>query len=172
MTNLESTTETLEQKLSRLTAKLGNLLHDEWRAPRKKEDGTYDPRIKVLIKMEDGKEKWFNEGDSNITTDSQEIKRQDIANTSFDELDSKWQEDNKLAAEVAMGEVFKAIESGRALDDQSFIESASAVVHEEWLKRNGWQATEIQKKPYEELPEEEKRKDRVQIIKAINIFNS
>ncbi len=163
--------KTPEQK-QQLVTNLGNLLHEEWRAPRKKEDGSFEPRIKVLMQHSDGKQKWYNESDSKIPPDAQEIERQDIANTKFEDLHANWQADNRVAAEVAMGTVFEAVESGLSLSDPAFLEEASAIVHEYWLKRNGWQATEIQKQPYTQLPKEEKEKDRVQVRKAIEIFES
>jgi len=68
-----------------------------------------------------------------------------------------------------MGEVFQAVEGGNLLDE-TFIEGASAEVHSKWLERNGEWAPEEQKKPYEELSEEEKDKDRAQIKKAIELY--
>jgi len=141
-----------------LTNELATLLHDEWRAPRRIKDengndtGRYEERIKVLVIKPNGEEKWYNKGDE-IPEGSKIIKEQDIANTSYQDLDPSWQADNKAAAEVAMGEVFKALKAGKSLDDPTFIEEASAVIHDEWLKRNGWRATEVQKLPYEKLPE-------------------
>jgi len=70
-----------------------------------------------------------------------------------------------------MNAVFQATESGRALDE-SFVEEASAAVHDKWLERNGEWAPVEQKKPFGELAEEEKEKDRVQVRKAIGIFEA
>lgn len=156
-----------------LIIKFGSLLHDEWRAPRKREDSSFEPRIKVLIKTENGDEKWFDE--NKVPEGSLEIKRQDIANLSFEELDPKWQYENRAAAEVAMNEVLKAIEKGVNIDED-FIEAASSMVHEKWLERNSWVFDENYgnkelAKPYLELPEEEKEKDRAQIRKAVEIYS-
>jgi hypothetical protein len=98
-------------------------------------------------------------------------KEVDIANTAFAELPEDWQGENRAAAEVAMNEVFRTAEGGRALDD-SFVEEASEVVHEKWLERNGEWAPEEQKKPFGELSEDEKEKDRAQVRKAIEIFGA
>lgn len=146
------------------TAGLGSKLHDEWREPRKKEDGTYESRVKVLVKTEEGKEKWFNE--EKVPSNSTEIRRQDIANTDYENLDPAWQEDNRAAAEVAVNLVWEAKTSGKELDD-SFIEEASSAVHEKWKERNPWE--EKLQVPYSELPEDEKEKDRAQVRKAIEI---
>ncbi len=146
--------KTPEQKQQMVT-ELGSLLHDEWRASRKKEDGSFEPRVKTT-KDETWKTAYGTE----------EV---DIANTSFAELPADWQGENKIAAEVAMDTVFHATEVSRTLDD-SFVEEASAIVHDKWLERNGEWAPEEQKKPFAELSEEEKEKDRVQVRKAIKIF--
>ena len=149
--------KTPEQKQQMVT-ELGSLLHDEWRAPRKIEDGTFEPRVK---KTKDEAWRAAHGGAEEV----------DIANTSFAELPTDWQGENRAAAEVAMDEVFRAVEGGRDLDD-SFIEEASASVHDKWLERNGAWAPEDQKKPFGELAEEEKEKDRVQVRKAIDIYQS
>jgi len=144
------------EKLEEMIIKLGSELHDEWREPRKQEDGSYEPRIKVTKD-----EEWINKNKKSEV---------DIANTSFENLPSDWQGENKIAAEIAMQEVFNAVEVNQELDEE-FIEKASNVIHEKWLERNGEWASEEQNKPYAELDEEEKDKDRAQIKKAIEIFN-
>lgn len=170
---------TPEQK-SEMVTELGSSLHDEWRAPREiknadgKGTGTYEPRIKVLVKTDEGKEKWLDE--SKVPQNATELKRQDIANTDFKDLDPHWQYENKAAAEVAMNEVFQAVESGRTLDE-AFVEEASATVHEKWLERNQWvhdpkYGNPDLAKPYAELSEKEKEKDRAQVRKAIRIFEA
>ncbi|MDF1498444.1 MAG: hypothetical protein P1P85_03795 [Patescibacteria group bacterium] len=140
-----------------MITELGSLLHDEWRAPRKKEDGSFEPRVK---KTKD--EAW------KTAHSAEEV---DIANTSFAELPADWQGENRAAAEVAMNAVFQATESGRTLDE-SFVEEASATIHDKWLERNGEWAPAEQKKPFGELAEEEKEKDRTQVRKAIEIFET
>ncbi|MBU3964994.1 hypothetical protein KKG29_02385 [Patescibacteria group bacterium] len=92
----------------------------------------------------------------------------DIANTPYEGLPSEWQGENKISAEVAVTEVEKAIESGVPLDE-SFIEAASSTIHDKWLERNGSWSPPEQNKPYAELSEEEKEKDRVIIRKAVEI---
>jgi len=149
--------EKQEDKISKeeMITKLGSELHDEWRESRKQEDGSYEPRIKTT-KDED----WINEKGANEV---------DIANTCFENLPRDWQGENRVAAEIAIEEVFRAVDMGTELDE-SFIEEASNVIHQKWLERNGEWASEELKKPYDELSEEEKDKDRAQIKKAIEIF--
>ena len=140
-----------------LVTKLGSLLHDEWRAPRKQADGSFEPRKK---KTKD--ETWATaHGTSEV----------DIANTSFADLPSDWQGENRAAAEVAMNEVFSAVGSGGLLD-AAFVEKASVAVHDKWLERNGAWAPAEQKKPFGELAEDEKEKDRAQVRKAIEIYEA
>lgn len=134
---------------------LGSELHNEWREPRKQEDGSYEPRVKTTKDEEWIKEKGKNEVD--------------IANTSFENLPKDWQGENRIAAEIAIEELLKAVDINRELDEE-FIEDASNIIHEKWLERNGEWASEEQKKPYAELSEEEKDKDRAQVKKAIEIF--
>ena len=149
--------QTTPEQKQQMVTELGSLLHDEWRAPRKQEDGSFEPRIK---KTKD--ESW------KAAYGAEEV---DIANTSFAELPADWQGENRAAAEVAMNAVFQAAESGRTLDE-SFVEEASTTVHDTWLERNGEWAPAEQKKSFGELAEKEKEKDRVQVRKAIGIFEA
>ncbi len=148
--------KTPEQK-QRMVTELGSLLHDEWRAPRRREDGSFEPRIK---KTKD--EVW------KAAHGTEEV---DIANTSFAELPADWQGENRAAAEVAMNAVSQAAENGRALNE-TFVEEASATVHDKWLERNGEWAPAEQKKPFGELADEDKEKDRMQVREAIRIFGA
>lgn len=61
---------------------MSNLLHDEWREPRKKEDNSFEPRIK---KTKD--EDWVKKSGTD---------EEDIANTYFSELPSDWQEGHPM----------------------------------------------------------------------------
>lgn len=163
-----------ESRKGALVKELGGRLHDEWRAPRKKEDGTYEPRMKAMYITEAGKEKWVDE--AKLPEGASAVTKQDIANTPFGELLPHWQFENAAAAEVAVGEVLAAQESGTELNDE-FIEKASATVHERWLERNQWvldpnYGNPDQAKPYADLSEAEKEKDRAQIRKAIEVCSA
>jgi len=137
-------------------------LHEAWRATRKRRDWSYEPRIK---KSKD--EEW------NKIHNTEDV---DIANTSFEDLPSNWQYENLEAAKVAIWLVFDKLVTDW-LDKQKFsfdeIEKFSSIVHEERLKRNQWvydkeYGDPTLAKPYEELPEEEKAKDRNQIFQALD----
>lgn len=144
----------MEQKINNLAS----LLHDKWRAPRfKKEIGDYGPKIEITKDK-----KWSGEHGGKTEVD--------IANTRYEDLPSDWQEENKASAKVAVEEVEKAMTTGIPLDDL-FLESASSVLHDKWLEINtGSESTIEQKKPYTELSEEEKERDRAIIRKAIEIY--
>lgn len=84
-------------------------------------------------------------------------------------LPSDWQKENRLNAEVATDLVLDAASALAPLSDR-FIETASSVVHDKWLERNSGWATEVQKLPYPELPEEEKEKDRFFVRAALDAY--
>ncbi len=137
--------------------KLGSLLHDEWRAPRIKEDGSFEERIKTT-----SDESWIQENGLNEV---------DIANTSYEDLPEDWKGENKISAEITLRQIHEAVDNSESLDE-NFVEKASSVLHDKWLERNGDWASEEQKLPYEDLSEEEKEKDRVIIRKGISLYNN
>jgi len=138
---------------------LGSELHDIWRKSRwQEETKDYEPRIK----------KTADQAWSQAHGGAVEV---DIANTLYAELPNDWQAENKASAEVAVTEVEKALKSAIALDE-SFVESASSVLHDKWMERNRSWAPSEQNKPYSELTEEEKEKDRVIIRQAIKVCSN
>lgn len=141
-------------KTERIIASVARELHDEWRQSRWiEESGNYDSKVEKTKDLEWSRK---NKGATEV----------DIANTSYEDLPSDWQVEGKASAEVAITEVEAAMREGRQLDD-AFIEEASSALHDKWLERNGSSMSPDQNKPYSELAEEEKEKDRVIIRKAI-----
>lgn len=145
-----------------LSYSLGSDLHEVWRANRKLEDGSYEPRIK---KSKD--EDW------NIKHGTDEV---DIANCSFAELPSNWQYENLEAARTAINLVYDSVIEGK---QQTFeeIEMLSSEVHIAWQQRNDWvfdpnYGNPEQAVSYIELSEEEKEKDRVQVLAGIKKVQS
>ena len=133
---------------------LSNEIHEEWRGHFWREElKDYEPVIKKT------KDPAWSQAHGGAT----EV---DIANTKYEDLPNDWQRENKISAEFAVTEVEKAIKVGTLLDE-SFIEATSSAFHDKWLKRNGSWAPAEQNKPYTELSEEEKQKDRVIIRKAV-----
>lgn len=90
----------------------------------------------------------------------------DILNTSYDQLPAKWQAENKAQAESAISLVAKDMEGA-----MGNIEGLAAQVHEQWLSRNSWAANGPLGVPYNELPEEEKQKDRDVVEAAYEILS-
>ena len=75
------------------------------------------------------------------------------------------------AAKVAIELVFDKVGAWEEITEEMIDEMAS-VVHDEWLKRNDWVFDKeywnpILAQKYQDLPEEEKEKDRVQVRQAI-----
>ncbi|TAN58365.1 hypothetical protein EPN15_01385 [Patescibacteria group bacterium] len=147
--NEECTQDNLKQK----SANIASQFHDEWRQSRWRKKTEIMNRVKRTNDHEWSKK---NNGDTEV----------DIANTSYEDLPSDWQAENKASAEVAITEVEAAIRDGRELDN-AFIKEVSSTLHDKWLERNGRWAPPEQNKPYAELTDEEKEKDRVIIRKAI-----
>lgn len=136
-----------------LSYALGSDLHEAWRAPRKKEDGTFEPRIK---KSKD--DAW------NASHGTDEV---DIANCSFEQLPSNWQYENLEAARVAIEQVYDKTMNGEPITPAE-AEQMASIIHEEWLKRNSWvfDANYGDPKlavPYQQLSKEEQDKDKAQI---------
>ena len=136
-----------------LSYALGADLHEAWRAPRKRADGTFEPRIK---KSKD--EAW------NASHGTDEV---DIANCSFEQLPSNWQYENLEAARVAIELVYDKTISGEAFMPTE-IEEMASVIHDEWLKRNDWvfnpeYGDPKLAVPYAQLSQEEKDKDKAQL---------
>ena len=141
-----------------LSYSLGSDLHEAWRAPRKLEDGTYEPRMK---KSKD--EEW------NAAHGTDDV---DIANCSFDELPSNWQYENLEAAKVVIGLVYDKAKTGEPISPEE-TEQFAAIIHDEWLKRNDWvydpeYGNPTLAVPYEQLPAEEKEKDILQLGPGID----
>ncbi|TQL94801.1 hypothetical protein FB559_0283 [Actinoallomurus bryophytorum] len=131
-------------------------MHDHWRTPRRLADGGYEPRPK---KTED--QEWIAQ---NGTDDV------DIANTAYEDLPADWQKETRASALVAVGVTADGLRNGQRVGESAFVESASAKVHEAWLERNGDWAPPEQRLPYHRLSEPEKAKDRVFVLKALEIL--
>lgn len=94
----------------------------------------------------------------------------DIANTKFEDLPSNWKYENLEAAKVAVELVYEKVTSGEEITPE-MIEEMSSVVHEKWLERNDGAKDEELGVSYDQLPEDEKAKDRAQVETAIRIIS-
>ncbi|MFN8578764.1 MAG: hypothetical protein U0354_18195 [Candidatus Sericytochromatia bacterium] len=150
----QNVTSLSNKKMSKnqFTEKLASKLHDIWREPRKKSDGSYEPRLK-----DTKDEKWIK---------SHNKQQVDIANTNYENLPEDWKKENRESALVATNIVFKAV-ANKTNMDYKFIEESSASIHSEWLKRNTWAKGGELDVPYSKLIEVEKAKDRNIIKLAI-----
>ena len=140
-----------------LSYALGSDLHEAWRAPRKKEDGSYEPRMKK------SKDLAWNE--KHGTDDV------DIANCSFSELPLNWQFENLEAARVVINLVYDKVMANEQISVEE-LEHMAEVIHNEWLKRNSWvydpnYGNPKLAVPYAELEKEEQDKDKAQLLPAI-----
>jgi uncharacterized lipoprotein len=82
------------------------------------------------------------------------------------QLPSDWKEETAASELIAKRLVQEAISKNQELDS-NFIEFASGIIHEEWLKRNPVTSDEYERVPYKMLPEEDKEKDRFFVKEAI-----
>ncbi len=92
-----------------------------------------------------------------------------ILNKEFKDLSKELQNENLQAGITAIELVFDYIMNDEIITNEK-IEELSSKVHEAWMIRNSKELINkdnIQGKSYQDLPEEEKEKDRNHIIKAI-----
>ena len=123
-----------------------SILHDQWRERYRREDGTNRSRIKVIGGFE------F-----------------DIANLNFEDLPERYQYENFESAKIASEAVCTHYLCGGEID-ASFMEDASAAVHNAWMKRNKDWAPASQMVLYQDLDETEKEKDRVVVREALSVL--
>merc|ERR1712100_374799 len=138
--------------------RVASKLHDFWRAPRKKADGTYTPRIKVY----NGRE-------------------YDIANLTFRKLPPKMQYENLISTEILCDSVVKHRNQKKGEFTHSFIEETARKLHEAWRGRNlqkakaagaeGKKVDDESQIPYKKLSEPEKAKVRNFVKLAVDIYN-
>jgi hypothetical protein len=141
-----------------LVKKLASNLHEQWRAQHE----INNPIIHVP--------------ELKITQDKKFIEKYgadsvDIANISYEELPEDLRVENQAAAMEVAKLVLEGIGKKKNLDEK-LIEEISAKVHSKWLERNVDLASSEQKRPYSELGENEKEKDRSQVRMAISIYES
>ena len=138
--------------------KVSSIFHEKWRENRL----IYNWKYKPMIEKSEDKE-WNMKHWTDVV---------DIANTEFEDLPSNWKYENLEAAKVAVELVCDKVVNWEEIDSE-MIEEMSKIVHEKWLERNGTQwSFENQRVAYQNLSEEEKAKDRIQIELAIQIIKS
>lgn len=123
-------------------------VHEDWREGMRTPDGGYEVREKLT------KDKAWIEAHG---TD-----RVDLAQTSFEDLPEDWKKENLEGT----GDAFDAIKAAKADGGTLDIEALSSAVHDGWVKRNK-NAPAEQKKPYADLTDEDKQKDRNFVLRAL-----
>ncbi|GGL07439.1 hypothetical protein [Nocardia jinanensis] len=141
-----------------LTEELASRLHNEWRAPRLRDDGRYEERPK---QVRDDQEWITAHGTDQV----------DIANTDYRDLPLDYRRENQESAKVALPLALDEHLAGRDPARAGFVEDASEQVHIAWLDRNRDWAPPDQSLPYGRLSEEEKEKDRVVVRAAVDLIN-
>jgi hypothetical protein len=144
----------------RLVDAMASSLHDDWRKGRLTSGvhgspgAVYEPRMKPSG-LDDGLEVDIAQG--------------------YEKLTPKWQAENKAAAKVALDAVRNEMSSGAdlaSLGSGASLERLASVVHDEWMKRNPKaDYNAAQHVPYEQLPEQEKQKDRDHVLIAIRLIS-
>ena len=136
---------------------LASEFHEDWRKTRLDAEGNFEPRIKP-------------------TTDTAWIEKHgtdqvDIANSTYAELPSDWQEENKAAANVVVDLMVKR--NGNVdLSDPAVKTEIGGVIHDAWLSRNDWSKGGDLDVPFDDLPESEQAKDLDQVKTAQRVFGT
>jgi Fe-S cluster assembly scaffold protein SufB len=139
-------------------------LHEEWKDAYFEQHGEGAERWKV---MKPASVAWVEEN-GNVPADAlrqgesgQEI---NIAALTNSQLPPQFSGENTASAKGAI----EAIQNNPSAD----IDTLAAIVHDQWLERNGSWAAEELKKPYDELSEPEKEKDRAVVRVAQKSIDS
>ena len=143
--------------MTKLTSRefLASRLHDVWRSARPRTPGgtRWDPRPKLV----DG-----------VTYD--------IANLEFIDLPQVFKRSNTASAEVALDAVedkvahIEAGGKGSEFGSDAFIDEGSSLVHDVWMEMNRMWADPSLLVPFDELPEDEKEKDRMILRDALEVW--
>ena len=139
-----------KEAIKGLSEAVASVLHEDWRKTRLNEDGSYEPRLKST-----NDEAWISTHGGSTEVD--------IANSTYDELPADWKAENAAAGEVVATELVLLQRNGVEVTPE-VVEQVSSKVHDKWLERNTWAKDGELDVPYDELPEEEKAKDRDQVM--------
>lgn len=148
--------EHYDSKIDNISQILWSKFHDEWRKSMAQEDWTYASRIEKVLD-----ENWIQQ--HNWKTEV------DIVNTEFEDLPSNRKYENLEAAKVAISLVSEKVLHWEEINSES-LEEMAEIVHNKWLERNWMEwSFDFQRVSYNQLSEEEKAKDRNQLLQAIEI---
>ena len=140
---------------SEIIQKVASVFHEKWRENRLQKDGNYKSMIE---KSEDE--------DRNIIYWTDQV---DIANTKFENLPLNRKYENLQAAQVVVNLVYDKVVNWEEINSE-MLEEMAEIVHNKWLERNWMEwSFDFQRVSYDQLSEEEKAKDRNQLLQAIEI---
>lgn len=142
-----------------MVMELASRFHENWRHARDKtQDGLVEPDFEVTTDQY-----WIDQHDGNNVVD--------IANTDFIDLPADFRKENVEAAKVAWGLLADELIEGVDFRTDEFIEESADKIHQEWLKRNPDDENIAELSvPYQALSEDQKAKDRDQILAAIDLY--
>lgn len=138
---------------------LAIIFHREWRKTRRK-DGAIEPSWKVV------KDKHFiatyqhSDPLPSVLRKNNGKLEIDIANIPFENLSLDWQEENYAAAGVCQDLVLHKYN----------LETAGAIIHKRWLKRNEWAKGGELDVPFEQLSDDQKQKHVLQFKIALDFI--
>ena len=102
----------------------------------------------------------------------------EVDSLSYEQLPKERKNENIIAAKLALDLVYDDFFNNTSKDEITFskekIEKYAEIIHQERIKRKEkknakkWRETQI--KPYDKLTEDEKQKDRDQVLLAINLL--
>ena len=148
--------EHYDSKIDNISQILWSKFHDEWRKSMAQADWTYASRIEKVLD-----ENWIQQ--HNWKTEV------DIVNTKFEDLPSNRKYENLEAAKVAISLVSEKVLNWEEINSE-MLEEMAEIVHNKWLERNWMEwSFDFQRVSYNQLSEEEKAKDRNQLLQAIEI---
>lgn len=136
---------------------LASKFHEQWRADRLQDDGTFEPREKPTKDAA-----WIEAHGTDVV---------DIANTEFADLPSDWQAENATAAGVVV-DLLSERDGKVDLSDEKTRNEVGDIVHTAWLARNEWAKGGDLDVPFADLSDEEQAKDINQVSTALEVFES
>lgn len=133
---------TLEEQL-KLGEIMGAELHDDWRAPRKQVDGSFEPRWKTLTNdMDKAFVNAIKTGKvikpDNIRINEDGQVELDIANSNFNQLSPFWRQDNYMAGCSAVRSIitnWKGLNHPNPEVTDFVVVGVANAIHEAWISR-------------------------------------
>mmetsp|Transcript_46716 Transcript_46716/g.69081 ORF Transcript_46716/g.69081 Transcript_46716/m.69081 type:complete len:184 (-) Transcript_46716:38-589(-) len=133
----------LDREMTLYDMRVASRLHDNWRAPRRLPDGTFEPRIKVV-----------------------NGRKFDIANMSFRELPAKLQYENLVSTKIVCSAVVEQMENNTRCSKE-FVEETAETLHVQYQSRHVDDANT----DWKDLSAEEQDKARQFVFLAIDVYH-